>query len=213
MSRRTTRGMAVVALLAVVGLVGCGQSNEAGKGAKASKGGNGTSATTPVENEGSVAKDEGPAAAVSRFLEAVRTGNDEAAAQMLSKVARQKAAALNRSVTPPASDTATFTVGKVDIVEGGARVESTWTDYDAERKKKTDTAYWIVRQEEEGWRIAGVAAQALPGEPYVILNFEKPEEMVQKLKSVREEMLRRMEKEEADLQAQGTGNQEKPLRR
>ena len=41
---------------------------------------------------------------------------------MLSSVARKKTAALNRSVTPPASDTAKFTVGKVDYVNGGAQV-------------------------------------------------------------------------------------------
>ena len=51
---------------------------------------------------------------MAEFLEAVRTGNDEKAAKMLSTVARQKTAALNRNVTPPASDTARFAVGKVD---------------------------------------------------------------------------------------------------
>jgi hypothetical protein len=161
-----------------------------------------------------VAEADGPAAAVAVFLEAIRTGNDETASRMLSKVARQKAAALNRSVTPPASDTAKFTVGKVDYVEGGARVACTWTDLDADRQPKTDEAFWIVRQEAEGWRIAGVAAQIFPGEPPLMLNFEDPEDMVRKQQWVREEMRRRMDKEENGLQAQGPENQEKkPIRR
>jgi hypothetical protein len=132
---------------------------------------------------------------------------------MLSKVARQKNAALNRVLTPPASDTAAFTVGKVDYLEGGACVATTWTDYDADRQKKTDEAFWIVRREDDGWRIAGVRAQMLPGEPFTMLNFEKPDEILQTLQRVREQMRRQMEKEEAGLQAQGNENQEKSIRR
>ena len=59
---------------------------------------------------------DGPAAAVHEFLEALRTGNDERASKMLTAAAREKTASLNRNVTPPASDTARFTIGKVDYV-------------------------------------------------------------------------------------------------
>ena len=67
------------------------------------------------------AKGGGPAEAVAEFLEAVRTGNDDAAARMLSEAARQRTAALNRAVTPPASDNAKFTIGKVDYVSHDGR--------------------------------------------------------------------------------------------
>ena len=61
---------------------------------------------------------ETPAESVGKFLEAVRKGNDEKATAMLSKVAREKLAQseAKRSVTPPASDTATFEVGKVEYM-------------------------------------------------------------------------------------------------
>ncbi len=160
------------------------------------------------------AKLDGPAGAVAAFLEAVRTGNDKAAAEMLSTVARQKTAALNRSVTPPASDTAKYTVGKVDYVsEDGARVACTWTDLDADGQPKTDEAIWVVRRETNGWRIAGVAAQVFPDEPPLLLNFEDPEDMFRKQQWVREEMRRRMAEEDSEMQAQGGEKPETTIRR
>jgi hypothetical protein len=170
--------------------------------------------TTANDHADAVAKAGGPTEAVTEFLEAVRTGNDETATRMLSAVARQKAAALNRNVTPPASDNAKFTVGKVDYVsDDGARVASTWTDLDADGQPKTDEAIWVVRREAHGWRIAGVAAQVFPGEPPLLLNFEDPEDMTRKQQWVREEIRRRMEKEEAGFQARGEEKPEKPTRR
>jgi hypothetical protein len=192
-----------IALLLI--LSGCGKTPQPTNQEQAK---NGQEATETVT------KADGPAAAVTEFLEAVRTGNDEVASRMLSKLARQKTAALNRSVTPPASDTAKFTVGKVDMIgEDGARVACTWTDLDPDRQPKTDEAFWVVRREDDGWRIAGVAAQVFPGEPPLLLNFEDPDDMFRKQQWVREEMRRRMEKEEAGLQAQGPEEQKKPVRR
>jgi hypothetical protein len=174
----------------------------------------GSDAAAVAKSGGTSAKAGGPAAAVAEFLEAIRTGNDDAASRMLSKVARQKTAALNRSVTPPASDTAKFSVGKVDMIgDDGARVACTWTDLDPDRQPKTDEAFWVVRREEDGWRIAGVAAQIFPGEKPVLLNFEDPDDMFRQQQWVREEMRRRMEKEESGLQAQGKENPENPVRR
>ncbi len=151
---------------------------------------------------------DGPAAAVQEFLEALRTGNDEKASKMLSTAARQKTAALNRNVTPPASDTARFTIGKVDYVnDDGARVASTWTDLDEEGKPKTDEAVWVLRREDKGWHVAGVAAQVFPGEPPLLLNFEDPQDMARKQQWVREEIRKRSEA--GGLQAQGDEKREK----
>lgn len=145
-------------------------------------------------------------------MEAVRTGNDEKATQMLSSVAREKAASLNRNVTPPASDTARFTVGKVDYVgDDGARVACTWTDLDEEGQPKTDTAVWALRRESEGWRIAGVAAKVFPDHDPIVLNFEDPEGMFRTQQWIREEMRQRMEG--GDLQAREEGKPEKQIRR
>ena len=156
----------------------------------------------------------GPAAAVSEFLEAVRTGNDQKATLLLSAAAREKTAVLNHSVTPPASDTARFTVGKVEYLgDDGARVACTWTDFDSEGKPKTDDAIWVLRREAGGWRVAGVAAIVFPGEPPLLLNFEDPQDLFRKQRWIREEIRRRTEKARGDLQAQGPENREKSVRR
>ena len=162
-----------------------------------------------------VAKAPGPAEVVAEFLEAVRTANDENAMRLLSTVARQKAASLKRDVTPPASDTAEFTIGKVDFIgHDGARVASTWTDKDSDGQLKTDEAIWVLRREPKGWRVCGVAAIIFPGEPPLLLNFEDPEDIDRKHKWVMEEIRRRSEKEEAGFQAQQGGEKpENPIRR
>ena len=85
------------------------------------------------EKKEDVAQADGPAVIVAQFLEAMRTGNDKRATALLSTVAREKTASLNGAIRPPASDTAKFSIGKVEMVnDDGARVESTWTDFDSE---------------------------------------------------------------------------------
>jgi hypothetical protein len=194
------RWLVISSILAVL-VTGCGKSSTTPQVA--------TDAGTGSENG---VKLDGPAAAAYEFLEALRTGNDERAAKMLSAAARDKAASLNRNVTPPASDTARFTVGKVDYVnDDGARVACTWTDIDDAGQPKTDQAIWALRREQQEWRIVGVAAQIFPGEPPLLLNFEDPDDMFRKQQWVREELRRRTET--GGLQAQNAEKKEKPLRR
>lgn len=196
------------AILAV-SVLGCGGSEQGGQepgaGGGEARSGGGAGGNT-------AAQDKGPAAAVFDFLEAVRTGNDQKAALMLTKLARQKTAELNMEVAPPGSDTAQFKVGKVEhLAEGGARVASTWSDLDENSQRRTDEILWMVRREPEGWRIAGVAATVFKGEPPLLLNFEDPEEMLRKQEWVQKEMRRRAQ--QGNLQAQGGENSENSIRR
>lgn len=155
---------------------------------------------------------EAPAVTCYEFLEALRMGNDEKATKLLSTAAQEKAAALNRNITPPASDTARFTIGKVNYIgEDGARVGSTWTDVDEEGQSHSDEAIWVLRHEQQGWRIVGVAAIIFTGESPLLLNFEDPEDMVKKQQWVREEIRRRAEKE--SVQAKEQDNSENSMRR
>ena len=75
----------------------------------------------------------------------------------------------------------------------------------------------MVRREGDGWRIAGVAATVFPGEPPLLLDFEKPEEMIEKQQWVRDEIRRRAATAEGggegDFQANGGENLEKSVRR
>jgi len=207
------RRIAAVALLAVSVVLGaasgCGKSQSAG----------GKSAPAPEElasqaempTAPSAVELDGPAAAVRDWLEAVRTGNDEKATAMLTTLAREKTAAMNLSVRPPASETAKYEIGRVRMVgDDAAQVAATWTDLDEEGKPQTDEAIWVLRKEPQGWRIAGVAATVFPGEPPLKLNFEDPEDMLLKQQWLREEYRRRAEQTQ---QAQKSEQPEPPIRR
>lgn len=133
-----------------------------------------------------------PEKAVSEFLEAVRTGNDEKAAAMLTPLARQKTAEVDMVVAPPGSPTAKFQVGEVEYVtpeKDGAHVWCRWTDVaDDQGQTRTDDLIWVLRKETEGWRIAGMVTRVFPDRPPLVLNFEDPQDMLRKQQLLQEEM-------------------------
>lgn len=194
-------GWFTLVALSLIGVIGCGKNetpipSNSLTGTKALT----TVSTNATSTQKSSSELAPPAAACSEFLEALRTGNDEKASQMLSTVAREKASALNRSVTPPASDTAKFSIGKIKYInDDGAQVEAIWTDADDDGQPRSDTFVCVLRSEKEGWRVVGIAATIFPNEPPLVLNFEDPEDMLKKQQWVREEIRRRSEKE--NLQA------------
>lgn len=207
------RRIAAVALLAVSVVLGaasgCGKSQSAGGKSAPAPEELASQAEMPTAPSG--VELDGPAAAVRDWLEAVRTGNDEKATAMLTTLAREKTAAMNLSVRPPASETAKYEIGRVRMVgDDAAQVAATWTDLDEEGKPQTDEAIWVLRKEPQGWRIAGVAATVFPGEPPLKLNFEDPEDMLLKQQWLREEYRRRAEQTQ---QAQKSEQPEPPIRR
>jgi hypothetical protein len=133
-----------------------------------------------------------PKQVVHDFLEAVRTGDADGATNLLSRLAQERTAAQGATITPPSSKTAKFEVNEVEIVgEGGAHVASTWTDLNEEGQPHTDNVIWMVRQDEEGWRIVGMATKVFPDQPPLIQNFEDPADMMRKQQLVQQEMERR----------------------
>jgi hypothetical protein len=198
MRRCMMHGIALAAVLPLIA-AGCGKQAS-----------DGPSATNEAAQSAQL---EGPAAAAAAFLEAIRTGNEKAAMAMLSTLARQKNASLDSSVTPSASDTAKFVIGKVDYLgDDGARVACKWSDLDSDGQMKTDEAVWVLRRETEGWRIIGLAIELFPGEMPLVLKFEDPEDMKRKKQWAHEEMRRRMEKEDSNL-AKTPENPENPVQR
>ena len=184
-----------LAVIFGVALTGCGQSGNSAAPATTSQ--ESSTATTSAGRP----QGNGPDAAVFDFLDAVRAGSDEKASNMLTPLARKKVAEQHLVVAPPGSDTAKFELGSVQFLgDDGARVVIKWTDVDENNKPRTDQVTWMVRKVEEGWRIAGVAAPVFDGEPPVLLNFEDPEEMLRQQQLVREEVRRRMEKEQPRAQ-------------
>src|SRR3990167_2777705 len=60
-------------------------------------------------------KSDTPEAAVGKFLEAVKTGNDRTAEVMFTDLARERIKELDLKVTPPGSDTAKYEVSKAEL--------------------------------------------------------------------------------------------------
>ena len=154
---------------------------------------------------GSAAADKaGPDVAVFEFLKAVQTGDDKKAAGMLTKLAREKTAEMEMVVAPPGSETASFEVGQVELLEDrGAYVSSTWTDVGEDGQPHSDQIVWLVRNEPEGWRIAGMVTKLF--ESKLVLNFEDPQDMMRKQQQAEQEMMRR-----AQQQVQGAAAVQQP---
>ncbi len=177
-------------LLLTLVLSGCGTANDP---AKAKPAGDAAAAGQPNAGSAAVETALSPAAAATKvFLEAVRTGDDEKAAAMLTDLAREKTAEQDIQVAPRGSDTATYEIGEVEtLADDAARVAATWTDLDHTGQPQTSNMLWMLRKEKVGWRIAGIAAEVFAGEPPLLLDFEKPEEVMQKLQMLHEETQRR----------------------
>ena len=160
---------------ALLGLAGCGSDAPS------------TSEGAPAAAD---ANKPGPDVAVFEFLKAVQTGDDKKAADMLTQKAREKTAEMEMVVAPPGSDTASFEVGQVEMLEDrGAYVSSTWTDVGEDGQPHSDQIVWLVRNEPEGWRIAGMVTKLFDSK--LVLNFEDPQDMMRKQEQAQQEMMRR----------------------
>jgi len=163
----------------VAGCTGCGSDDPAAPEAVAA-----------VSSESKA----GPDVAVFDFLKAVQTGDDKKAADMLTKLAREKTAEMEMVVAPPGSETASFEVGQVELLEDkGAYVSSTWTDVGEDGQPHSDQIVWLVRSEPEGWRIAGMVTKLF--ESKLVLNFEDPQDMMRKQQLAEQEMMRRAQQQ------------------
>jgi hypothetical protein len=58
-------------------------------------------------------------------------------------------------------------------------VSSVWTEKFDDGEEKYEIV-WALRRQQEGWRLAGMAMQLIPGQPMQFLNFENPEDMLKK---------------------------------
>ena len=164
-----------------------------------------STATSDEAASDSASDRSGPAYAVYEFLEAVRTGNDDAASSMFTALARQKLEEMDLEVAPQGSDTARFDIETDSIeylAEGqGARVKSVWIDLGADGQSESQEITWMLRHEAEGWRIAGMGAKVFDDAPPLYLDFEDVEDILYKQRKLQEELVRRARAQ--DLQATG----------
>lgn len=133
-------------------------------------------------------------AAVVKFLDAMKRGDEAGARDMLTTVARTKTEQMGMSVAPPVADTATYTVRDCEMVgenDDLAHVATTWSDKDETGAPTSENIVWAVRLDPEGWRVVGMAMKIFEDMPPLLLNFEDPEDMLAKQEMVAKELTRR----------------------
>ena len=175
-------------------LIGCGGSGDTPSGD--SDGGDASSQSPGAEgNSPKVARippvDSGPDVVVTTFLDSLRAGDDATAEALLTERARIETENANLKVEPPGTPMAQYQVGTVQYVSenrDGAHVASIWRDTYADGSTEQYNVTWVLRRQEDGWRIVGLATQPQPGATEIFLNFENPLDMMQKVEQANAEI-------------------------
>jgi len=178
--------MIATLFIAAIDFVGCSGKtavDSAGTGASANM------AASPQANERPTAAPQPiavPASAapdhvVTVFLNALRSGDSPTTESLLTAKARQELARHSLSVDVQSAPNATYQVRPAEILadQSGAHVKSVWT----ERFDDGDETYeivWALRRQQDGWRLAGMAMELIPGQTMQYLNFEDPADMLRK---------------------------------
>lgn len=123
-----------------------------------------------------------PQDVVHKFLESLRSGDETVASYLLTDKAREETAKHDLVVSPPGTPSAQYQVGAIELSDNqnGAYVTSIWTEPDQEGADQAYEIIWVMRKQPEGWRIAGMATEIIPGEMPLFLNFEDPQDMLRK---------------------------------
>lgn len=132
----------------------------------------------PVE----VAVDASPDQVISVFLDALRVGDSATTANLLTSKAREETAKHNIAVDPQSAPGAKYAVAPAEFLPDnphGAHVRSSWTETYQDGTVNYDIV-WVLRRQKEGWRIAGMALELVPGQDPAFLNFEDPTDMLAK---------------------------------
>lgn len=137
------------------------------------------------------AADTTPQQIVTQFLQALCQGDADAVTQLLTEKARVETKKHQLAVQPPGTAAAQYQVGKVELVEGGAYVNSIWSEPAADGNRQRYEIVWVLRSQTDGWRVAGMAARIDANRELTYLNFEDPQEMLSKWESVDTELANR----------------------
>jgi hypothetical protein len=172
-------------LLAILAFAGCTKKtaiDTAGNDRSANVAANGQrqpaqAAPQPIAVPASASPDQ----VVTVFLNALRSGDSPTTESLLTGMARQELSKHSLSVDVQPAQNAIYQVHPAEILadQSGAHVKSVWT----EKFDDGDETYeiiWLLRRQNDGWRVAGMAMQLIPGQPTQVLNFEDPADMMRK---------------------------------
>jgi hypothetical protein len=176
-----------------VGIVGCGGSGgttePAAEGTtpateQAASMSGGSAQTTPVQAAPAVhvPAEAGPDQVVTVFLDALKNGDTSTKASLLTTKALAETTKHEFEVNPQSAPNAQYEVHPPEFLQNnpnGAHVTSVWTET-YEDGQITYEVVWVLRRETQGWRIAGMAIELIPGQQPAFLNFEDPADMAAK---------------------------------
>jgi hypothetical protein len=123
-----------------------------------------------------------PEQVITTFLAALKAGDEATTAALLTTKAREETAKHEIAVAPQSAPGATYEVSPGKVLEdnpNGAHVSSVWTETYPDGSI-TYEIVWVLRRQTDGWRIAGMALELIPGQPLQFLNFEDPQDMMRK---------------------------------
>lgn len=158
------------------------------------------------------AKDETPDKVLVEFLDAAKLGDQKRLSALMSKLAREEAEKYHMDFGLQSYKEATYKLGQYEYLtpaKNTAHVACTWTDHDG------DTAYshdviWVMRKEDEGWRVVGMITRPFPDRDPVAFNYENVKELTETTAAIEEEVARRAKEEERrDRQAKRKASEQK----
>jgi hypothetical protein len=202
-------GLLCLAVCGGIGLAGCGNTGApatAALGRAAADASGGALASDnrpPPKPTSSIPAGATPDQVVAEFLSALKGGDKATTAALLTAKAWEETSKHNIEVDPQSAPNAQYQVQAAQYLPdnpSGAHVTSVWTEvYDD--GNVTYQIVWVLRREQDGWRIAGMALELVPGQDLAFLNFEDPADMMKK----RDEAIAAMEPPAAETAAQPTG--------
>jgi hypothetical protein len=171
--------------LGALGLLGCSGKSQPTTTAGAQTPTDGAAMASPkqVTQPIAVPANAPPDQVVMVFLNALRSGDSPTTESLLTVTAKAELAKHNLSVDVQSAPSATYEVKPAEIIPNnphGAHVSSIWTEKFQDGTSEPYEIVWVLRHQPEGWRLAGMAMQLLPGQPPQFLDFENPADMLRK---------------------------------
>jgi hypothetical protein len=147
---------------------------------------NGKTSTTSVLPDNSASEvspaaidESDPRAVCQRFLESLQSGNRIAAENLLTRKALQVTGKAGLVLEPLSGPNSQFDVREpqyATIKNEVAYVDCEITDLD-EKSDSTFTVSWIVKKQNDHWRIAGLLMALEEGTPNKMFSFENPNDV------------------------------------
>jgi len=186
-------------------IVGCGESNEpqaTNAGPAAAK-----QEMPDFQAERPAKQYSDPQEAVNDFLIAVTAGNDKAATALLTTGAQREAWTNGLAISSEGFPDAQFAIKEVAYIKENqeAHVMTEWqndSEYGGTQNKFQ--CVWMLRAEQHGWCIYGMATKLemlTPPQP-LVLNFENQQEMQKRQEWAQQEIIRQQQMQEQQAQAQ-----------